>query len=263
MAKKKAGDIYEARISDTKYIKSDAMAFSLEPPETLDRALEQLRESLSHPDTEPGLTPLEFLLRRFEDSAREVLTKNGHPTNRDELGWLIDDHTHPVEAKGGGSGLKCDLEIESLSARRVLLSVSNLREDIASNNAESAAIEMMRIMYAAVNSEMFSLTMQGIRTKSGQSKPKPKRAAEGIKLAVAEVLKRTGKKMSQERIWHYLSRHFNKANGQDPLMVGDYHIFYYEPLNENEPDRLEQEHSLTGETKSITKATFFRHYSKR
>ncbi len=123
MAKKKAGDIYVARISDTKYIKSDAMAFSLEPPETLDRALEQLRESLSHPDTEPGLTPLEFMLRLLEDAAREILIENGHPADRDELVWLVDEHTFPVKTEGGGGGLKCDLEIESLSASKCILNL--------------------------------------------------------------------------------------------------------------------------------------------
>ena len=225
MPKKKKGDIYEAKISDTKYITSDITAFSLEAPETFDRALEQLRESLSHPDSEPDLTPLEFLLRRLEDSARKILTKNGHPVDRDELVWLIDEHTYPISTKTGGSCLKCDLEIESLSARRVLLSALNLRDDIASKDAESAAIEMMRIMYAAVNMDGYKTLMRGIRFRTAQHRGAyaPKQDKRGYYFAIQEIFRLKGEKISRENMWRYLKRvHSPEINS---MQVDDYEIW--------------------------------------
>ena len=74
--KRKTGSIYKFTINDAEYLEtSDFLSFATEAPEILDEALKTLEQSLKYPDTEPGLTTLEFLLRRFEKEARSHLEK--------------------------------------------------------------------------------------------------------------------------------------------------------------------------------------------
>ena len=59
-------------------------------PSELAASIERLRESLTHPSSEPGLTPLKFLLRRLEKEAFQRLNKAGLLKAPDDL-WLLDD----------------------------------------------------------------------------------------------------------------------------------------------------------------------------
>lgn len=196
------------------------------------------------------------MLRRLEDSARKILTKNGHPVDRDELVWLIDEHTYPISTKTGGSFLKCDLEIESLSARRVLLSALNLRDDIASKDAESAAIEMMRIMYAAINMDGYKTMMRGIRSMAAQHRgaSAPKQDKRGYYLAIQEILRLKGEKISRENMWRYLKKvHSHKINS---MQVDDYEIWVIDD------DKLYQRKSDAPKTdRMISKSTFKKYIS--
>lgn len=94
----------------------------------------------------------------------------------------------------------------------------------------------------------------------GRKSGKKSKRAEGIDLAVEEVLKKSPDEIStKEEMWDYLKNY----NNLHPLYVGDYEIYFDELLGSKEPDLLVQEHSGTGKTKSITKNTFFRHYMKK
>ena len=139
-----------------------------------------------------------------------------------------------------------------------------MRDYVAGGDAEQAAIEMMRILYAAFCSDTYQVLMTGIRLKSGQKRGgKISKKAEGIELAVEGVFKITGKIMSKERVWQYFKQNHNKAKIQNPLEVGLFEIFFDELSGSDEPDLLFEEHKITGKQKSVTKNTFFRHYMKK
>ena len=257
MPKKKLKSIYECTLEDADFTRSTTREFSLCYPDELDDILKRLQESLKYPQSEPGLTPLEFILRRFEEEARRILTEHGHPTDLGELLWLEDDHTYPVKTRMRTTALKLDVDIESLSAKRVLFSAQNLRHFIAANEAEQAAIEMMRLTFAAISADMFNVLMTGVRAKQGQKKgghrPKQK---QGIMLAIREVLKQKGQNLSRENLWRYFLKNHNDTKGQPAFEVGDYTVNY-------ENDRLFQENVTTDERpESISKATFYKYVSK-
>lgn len=260
MAKKKSSSIYEYEIGDSDILgNSDVLSFAAEPPQIFEETLERLKKSLKYND--PQTTPLEFILRRFEKEAKQVLAHHGYPTELNELLSLESDHTHFVKLEHGGSGYKCDVDIQSLSAKSVLFSASNLRNFIANNDAEKASLEMMRLLYATFNMSGFEFFMRGVRAKKGSLRggQAPKKA-EGILLAIDQVLKKTGKKMSKEEVWRHFKRN---TNTQDRMEVGEYEIFFDKLAGLDYPDLLVEEHQITGKMKSITKSTFFRHYMKK
>jgi hypothetical protein len=228
MAKKKSRSNYEFTVYDSEILgSSDILNFAVEPPEVFDEALKKLKDMLEYYPPEPGMTPLEFNLRRLEKDAREILTAHGYPTDLNELQWLIEKHTYPVETKLGGSAIHCDVDIKSQSARRVLLSAMRLRDDIANNDAESAANEMMRIMYAAFNMSGFELIMRGVRAKKGSHlggrAPKIKK---GIASAIYKIFKENGLKLKNIDVWNYFKDNYNFDNQQTPMVIGDYEVYF-------------------------------------
>jgi hypothetical protein len=232
MAKKKKRPLGQYTLEDADFIdKSDIRAFSLEP-DYVDRALEQLADSLTHPQVaEPGLTPLEFLLRRMEDEAKKVLTKHGYPTDLNELLWLESEHTYPVKTEHGTTALKCDVDLQSLSAKRVLFSIDNLRDYIETNDAEKAAIEMMRLLFAAICADLHDTIMQGIRTSGGQARGGRTGVDKtGYLMAIEDLMKSKGGPVSVECFWkHFEEYHKNEENQLEiPTEDGDYQVFYYE-----------------------------------
>jgi hypothetical protein len=263
MAKRKKKDVYKANIAVNEFMTTTTRTFAL-GPEYLDEVLEILRENLPYPGDDPGLTPLEYILGQLEKQARKILSSRGYPTDLDELWWLKREHSYPVKFKSGGGGIKCDLDIESRSARTILFSARNLRDDIANNDAESAAIEMMRILFAAFRSEMYQVIMTGIQLKAGQKRGgKKSKKAKGIELAVETLLKNSSKKMSKEQVWRYFKQHYNMAKSQNPMEIGDYEISFDEFIGSDVPDLLFEQNKITGKQKSIKKETFFRHYMKK
>ena len=198
---KKPTSIYEATSEDADFITSATREFSLGYPDEMDDVLERIQQWLKHPEAEPGLTPLEVILRKLEEEARTVLTSHGYSTNLGELSNLEDENTYPVKIEGGGMALKCDVDIQSLSAKKVLFSALNLRDDIANGKAEEAAIEMMKLIYSAISADMYVAIMTGIRAKTGQ---RGRQGRSFEKTGIAMVIKKAlagSEHLSPNKLW--------------------------------------------------------------
>jgi len=230
MTRKRKKTIYEYTREDADFFTSDIRSFSLEPPIILDEAVAKLREMLKHPEEEPGLTALEFILRRLEKEAKAILISHGYSTDLDELWSLEDENTYLVKTEGGGTALKCDVDIQSLSAKKVLFSALHLRDDIANGKAEEAAIEMMKLLYAAISADMYDVIMTGARAKVGQKKggraPTKKL---GILLAINKSLKaleEKGYRISRERLWRYFKENHDIDKERKPIEIKNYRVFF-------------------------------------
>lgn len=223
MAKKKSRSMGDADILDG----SDILSFAVEPPEIFEEALKKLKDMLEDYPPEPGLTPLEFNLSRIEKEARKILTVHGWSTDLDELLFLIEENTYPVKDERGFTSLKCDVDIQAQSARQVLFSAMHLRDYIANNEAESAANEMMRLMYAAFNMSASELIMRGVRAKQGSyhggRAPKIKK---GIASAIYKIFKEKGLKLKNIEVWNFFKDNHNFDSVQPPMVIGDYEIYF-------------------------------------
>lgn len=237
---KKKPSAYKHTRQDAEFVTSATREFSLAYPDELDDVLERLREWMKHPDTEPGLTPLLHILRVLEKKAEQVLEKLGFDSDLSELFWIQED-----------------AGIEAQSAKQVLISAQNLRQAIRENEAERAALEMMRLVFGAIKADMFSVLMTGIRVKQGQTAGGrvPKRK-EGIVLAIRKILKTKGP-FSREELWRYFARHHDQEQGQKVLKVERYAVYH-------ENGRLFQENGEREdkEPESISKPTFFNYVTQ-
>ena len=256
MGKKKKRPLGQYNLEDAEFFnKTTTRDFSTSYPEELDEALERLKEALSHPDSEPGLTQLEFILRRLEKEAKAVLIDHGYPTELDELKGLESEHTYPVQLEYGGTAWKCDVDIQSLSARQVLFSAMLLREAVADGEAEQAAIEMMRLIFAAISADLHDTIMQGARARRGQSVGGSRgQDQKGYLMAIEEVRKSKGGHVSVEWSWrHFKDKHHDYENAMD---IGDYEVYYY-------AGRLYQRKDGDIKTeRSIAKNTLKRYFSE-
>ena len=129
---------------------ADDMATS--SPSEVAGSIERLRESLTHPSSEPGLTPLKFLLRRFEKEAFQRLHKAGLLKTPEDL-WRLDD------------GKEEDtVELESAKdllfrAKEIRLYLDSLGDGLG--EVEDVLIEMMRLIASAIRMEIYEEALHG------------------------------------------------------------------------------------------------------
>lgn len=123
-------------------------------PSEIEEGIERLREGLTHPQSEPGLTEIEFILRDFERGASRVLTAEGLDLDPDELWWEDDSM----------------LGVKQSSAKAVLVGTRRLRESLDNSRPDQAIIEMMLLTAAAIRSELYEDAMLGISVERGMRK---------------------------------------------------------------------------------------------
>ncbi len=133
------------------YTFADGIATST--PSELADSIERLRESLTHPSSERGLTPLRFLLRRLGNEAFQRLHGAGRLKTSADL-WLLDDGEQ-------------ENTIELESAKDLLFRAEALIRhlDDGEGTVEDALIEMMRLTASAIRMELHNEAMMGRRGK--------------------------------------------------------------------------------------------------
>ncbi len=168
MAKKELSDKERRKQwrADVDFINSDIREFSLESPDFFEQQLKILRNSLQYDG--PGLTPLEFLLQRFEETARKTLFDNGYPI--DDLGELANmkdgENFYWMDMSNGGKGHFMGIpSLKTLGAKQVLFSALHIRDHVANKDPEEAAIETIKLMFAAFGAELADTAWYGHRKK--------------------------------------------------------------------------------------------------
>jgi hypothetical protein len=216
MAKRK---IDEYKREDADFITTATKEFSLTYPHELDDALDRIEEWIKHPQEEPGLTPLEVILRQLEAEARAILAEYGYPTDLDGLWW--------VDLEDDVAGILVS------SAKRVLSCAGNVRQHIANNEMTvEAATEMMRLVFATVCADMHDVIITGVRAKAGR--PRGGSAStkkRGIILVIKKALKEfeaKGHHLTRKGLWRYFKEHHDIDEGQNPIEIGNYEIYYSE-----------------------------------
>jgi hypothetical protein len=157
--------------ADYRFINSDIREFSLESPDFFNERLKTLQHSLQYDGS--GLTPLEFILRQFEETARKILSDNGYPIDDlSELANMKDgEHFYWMDMKDGGRGHHMGIpNLKILGAKQVVFSALHLREYVENNDSEEAAIETIRLMFAAFGMELADTAWYGHRKKYVEKK---------------------------------------------------------------------------------------------
>jgi len=191
------------------------------------------------------------VIKDFCIDARNILEKEGiqippdKNIKRDELSL---DDIYNLYFEG------TEKDILLSNARRVIGSAKDCCIAIEKGNAESAAIEMMRLCFAITSMAMQETIFQGIATKAGQStggEKSPK--LKGVKDAIRERLQINN--YTAGVLWLYFKR-------QTPLVIDEYEICMKEDhANEKNPARLYQKHE-TQKEQSITLKTFKKYVSE-
>ena len=255
-------------LEDGDFVSTEIRVYSLESPSYFDETINALKDMLSHPQAEPGLTVVEFILRRLEGEAKKILQEFGYPTDISELvPWLQEGEsflwTDPESEKTYFHKVP---SLQALSAKQVLCSVENIRYEISKNDAEETALETMRLLFAAMAADLRDTIMDGIR-KSQERKHGGKKTTdkEGYYLAIKEVLKIKGDQIIRENIWRYFERFHNNIDIEnrksEPMYIGGYEIYFDPDTTENkQEDVLMQEYE--GKKRVIKKGTFFKYITE-
>ncbi|MBW1967393.1 MAG: hypothetical protein JRI48_08400 [Deltaproteobacteria bacterium] len=185
MAKKIKKYIYSKE--DSAFCNGDAGFLATAYPSEIKEALDSLKQSIEHPQCDPELTQIEFILNRLESEAKKVLISSGYPTDLADL-WWTEDHK---------------MDMQAASAKQVLFSALNVRDDIADNRTEQVALDMLLLISSAIKAEVFDLVLDGWSVKKGRARPKPKRRLRGIELAINSYLEERESR-GPEQIWNKL-----------------------------------------------------------
>jgi hypothetical protein len=245
---------WEATPEDADFISTEIREYSLAPPSYFDETIEKLKDILTHPQAEPGLTVVEFILRRLEKEAKKILREYGYPTDITELvPWLRDDDSFMwTDPESGNTYFHEIPSIQALSAKQVLSSVDNIRDWISMNDAEETAIETMRLLFAAMNADLRDTIMDGMRTN--QRRKDGGRADKSLK-AVSEVIRKIisqkGMKYQAKEIWKEI-----EATGTDGVSVqvsNETYIVYIDG------EKIVQKNDKTGRDKQRKFSTFLRY----
>jgi hypothetical protein len=198
---------------DWDLIDSPTKKIFLAYPQHLDDILRTLEDS---PLVKCPLDMINIFLDEFKREAQALLKRIGfnddHLKDPKSLMYI-----QKVAAK--------NRNIMADNASRVLLGVNFVREAIKKKDAGNTAIEMMRLVFAALTANLYDLVLRGIRAKTapvrGGRVPKK---LEGIILAIKKVLKKAKRKGALD-LWHYFKNNHKKNND---LQIGEYAIWFYE-----------------------------------
>ena len=180
--------------------------------------------------------PIEIILQGFENEALALLKRKSLPTDRADLWTLLQEE---------------DLDLEGESAARIVLSASTLRDAIQNGEAELAAVEMLKISFAALALNLHEVVIRGIRAKAAPSKggrvPKirPNILEATVKLLEAKP------SLSAMEAWRTFGR-------TKPLRVGDSEIYFHKDLGGAGEDRLVEDNGFN--TFSIGYEAFRKNY---
>ncbi len=128
--------------------------FGLSYPEELEEGFERLRESLTFPQTEKGLTEVEFIIRAFEKDAATILKAEGYDPDINEL--LGEDDSQ--------------MGARLASAKAVVINAWRFRDALETNRINQAFIDLMLLTAAAIRSDLFEPALRGIWAKIATDK---------------------------------------------------------------------------------------------
>ena len=219
--------------------------FSLFSPVEVERNLERLTESLKRSQTESGLTPLEFILREFEDEAKKKLEENGLDSKELIELWCAG---FDLEDCGPLSPLRTVLEddypsliwpdekaIQLQNAAHVGFCTDRVRRDIRKGDAEQTAIDMLKLCFATVNANFHEIIIRGIRAENAPKKKRRVREKPWF-LLVLEYAKAKAQRKTFSGLITYLRAHHEGK--EKPLKIdkgkvylelsrkGDYRLNY-------------------------------------
>ncbi|MCH9050381.1 MAG: hypothetical protein IIA72_04785 [Proteobacteria bacterium] len=120
--------------------------FGLSYPKELEEGFERLRESLTHPQAEKGLTEIEFVIRGWEKDAEAMLRAEGYDPELSELLLWTDDH---------------EIGVRLASAKAVLINAWRFRDSLESGDLNQAFINLMLLTAAAIRSDLFEPALRG------------------------------------------------------------------------------------------------------
>lgn len=197
---------------------------------------------------EMGGSVVEYLLRKFEKEARNILKKHGHSEVKDwkaAYNFLLYDKAF------------CST-VEPLDAAcHVLRQANNVRGYLSENesNPEGAATSMFLLCAAILRAGgMEAFAVEGNRIIENRIKPR-KKALQGIILAVHQVLDKHGDDLTRNQIWEKLEN----ENLKLPVPGG---LESYEVFVEEGEDIINQivtnlKNNGNTRTKSIKKRSFY------
>jgi len=212
--KKPKGDINVYTVEDGRFLDSDTKQLALEPPEVFEEILDQLKDFAAFEDT----TALEMLLERFQDEA---------------------------------AGLPEEFEPE---ANQVAISAYAIREAVEKKDPETAAIEAMRLCFAAVRANLEKAVMHRARLDASWHRPKPSRITRLWRAVFKWCIINQGAKKPIDAIIYFKENHDRYENLQKPTFKVD-----GEPVCYEEKDG---EHWLYMETAKRDHCIGFKHIEK-
>ena len=128
---------------------------------------------------------------------------------------------------------------------------NHVRDDIQNSDAEGAALDMMRLTFAATNANLHDVIIRGIRAKAAPAKGGrvPKRK-QGCLLAAEDALLHC-KRKDAVSLWKYIQR----ICAKDTASFADFDLIF-----ERKENRLYQ-YAKYGKSQSIGFRTFQRYVS--
>jgi hypothetical protein len=225
---------------DLTFLDNRTKDLSFSSPYELERSLERLTESLKRSQTEPGLTPLEFILREFRDEAKKKLEENGLDSEELTEVWrtLFDPEDfsslHLYLEYNSPSLLEpLETSVQLQNAAHVAFCVDRLRSDISNGDAQQTAIDMLKLCFATVGANLHEIIIRGIRAERGPSLGgKTSQRKRGIDLAIEKIFKG----QDAFSIWLYFVK--NHYGYEKALEIEGYKIFFKIDIQGLQQDRI-------------------------
>lgn len=277
---------WKPTLEDSDFMSTDIRVFSLDYPSAFDDTINGLKDILSHPQVEPGLTVVEWFLRRLEKEAKNILQEYGYPTDITELVPRLQEGEsfRWTDPRSGKTIFHKIPSLQAMSAKQILCSAENIRNAISKNDAEETAIETMRLLFAAMAADLRDTIMDGSRlSKNRKIGGEKSGLKKGILLATCYIME--NKKFftsSAQRIWNHFKLNYNDEE-RDGLFIkiiksDDHQVTHYKvyPGTEVIEDydfevyfRLEkgkekvfQINKISGVTSRVTFSAFRQNYVK-
>ena len=215
--------------TDSKFIENATKDFIISYPDEVDDILNHIKEIVTDPQSEQGNTPLKYILRKFEEEARKILKEYHYPQDMVSLCGVL-QYGYCDDKNVSDNDIMPDIIVSN--AIRVVTYCEHIRDDITNNESEQAAIDMMKLIFAAVAMNVHDELIRGIRQAAGSKSKKPPRSCKGILMAIEKTLrdgKGTGKRKPSTNLWRYFRNNYTE---NDRFEIDEYEI-YFEKDNAN------------------------------
>lgn len=253
---------------DLTFLDNRTKDLSFSSPYELERSLERLTESLKRSQTDPGLTPLEFILREFEDEAKKKLEENG--LDSEELTELWRTLFDPEDFSSLCRSLEDDFpslvsplepSMQLQNAAHVAFCVDRLRNDISKSDVEQTAIDMLKLCFAAVNVNLHEIIIRGIRAKTGPAKGGRTPKKEERFFLVARYALQNSKKKDTLSLWKYLKKVLPELERTGNNHFGNYEALFEAREYKGASEDVISIYKKNGKTKDIGFRGFQRYVS--